>query len=1188
MNSTNYTHTRSLRCLSASPNAFLAALFAALFCVGFSLPAAGQKGGGGSAGPGPTGGGFSDEDYQSAPTPTLYVVPYAHLDTEWRWEYPQVIGEYLPKTMHDNFALIEKYPHYVFNFSGANRYRMMKEYYPADYDKLKKYVAARRWFPAGSSMEENDVNNPSAESIIRQILYGKEYFRKDFGKTSAEYMLPDCFGFPASLPSILAHTGIKGFSTQKLSWHSGARVGGPGSPQKTPVGIPFNVGLWLGPDGRGVIAALNATAYDSDVVDDLSNSPYWIGRAQNVGASSGDFIDYRYYGTGDIGGAPHEDSVRLMEAILTKGKTQLPLLDKNGDPVAGPPTGPLVRVGKGLLRVKQTSAEQMFLDIAPAQAARLPRYAGDLELVEHSAGSLTSEAYMKRWNRKNELLASAAESSSVAASWLGGHPYPLERLTNAWTLVMGGQFHDLIPGTATPRAFEFSWNDEALAMNQFADVLSSATGSVASALDTQAKGTAVVVYNPLSITREDVVEANVTYSGDAPKGLRAVAPNGEIAPAQVVSAANGTMKVLFLAHVPSLGYAVYDLQPDSSAPVVSAALKVADSSLENDRYRLQLDKNGDVTSLYDKSINRELLSAPIRLAISTDNPSQWPAWNMDYSDQSRAPRAFFQDAPTIRIVENGPVRVAIEVKRSAEGSTVAQTIRLSAGGAGDRVEFSNVIDWKTKEANLKAVFPLTASNSQATYNWDLGTIQRGNNDEKKYEVASHQWFDLTDKTGAFGLTVLSDCKNGSDKPSDNQLRLTLLRSPGVRGGYEDQASQDWGHHEFIFGVAGHGGDWRSSQTDWQAQRLNQPLLAFVSTTHAGALGKQFSLLTVSNSRVRVLALKKAESSDEVVVRLVELDGKPQQNVHLHFPAGISAAREINGAEEAVGAAILAKGELVTDFTPYQPRTFALKLAAPAVKIVAVDSRPLPLPYNRSIASRDGHPADGGIDDGGKALPAEMLPTDLAYNGIHFNLAPADQGKPNAVSAEGQSLDLPAGYNTVYILGAAVNGDKHVTFKLGEQPVDVLAQDWTGFIGQWDDRQWKTVEVPVPAEPAAGDTSRAAEQDRRILAWVKEHGPITRDEFAGLTPGFIKPAPVAWYASHRHASDGSNEPYAYSYLFAYRLEVPAGATTLKLPDNKDLRILSISVANEAGDLVPAQPLVDAPRQNAPAEADNHQQ
>src|SRR4029077_8680246 len=130
--------------------------------------------------------------------PTLYVVGYAHLDTEWRWEYPQVINEYIRKTMENNFQLFEKYPHYIFNFSGANRYRFMKEYFPGDFARVKKYVDQGRWFPAGSSMEEGDVNTPSAETIIRQILYGNDWFRKELGQASAEYMLPDCFGFPAS------------------------------------------------------------------------------------------------------------------------------------------------------------------------------------------------------------------------------------------------------------------------------------------------------------------------------------------------------------------------------------------------------------------------------------------------------------------------------------------------------------------------------------------------------------------------------------------------------------------------------------------------------------------------------------------------------------------------------------------------------------------------------------------------------------------------------------------------------------------------------------------------------------------------------------------------------------------------------------------------------------------------------
>jgi alpha-mannosidase len=1101
--------------------------------------------------------------------PTLYVIPYAHLDTEWRWEYPTTIKEYLPKTMRDNFALFEKYPHYVFNYSGSNRYRMMKEYYPADYAKVKQYVAAGRWFVAGSAMEESDVNNPNAESVIRQILYGTHFNRREFGYTSAEYMLPDCFGFPASLPSILAHMGIKGFSTQKLSWHSGAVTGGPGSPQDTPVGIPFNVGYWQGPDGKGVIAALNATSYSGDVTEDLTKSPEWIKRAQKNGESSGLFADFRYYGIGDTGGAPRERSVKLMEAILTKGEAALPQPGQRSQD-DGQYFGPVTKVGDGPLTVLQTTSEQMFKDIPASQVARMPKYRGDLELTEHSAGSLTSEAYLKRWNRRNEVLAGAAEEASVAADWLGGRTYPLQRLTGAWTLVMGGQFHDIIPGTSTPKAYEYAWNDQVLAMNQFAGVLSSATQAVASGLNTDSQGTPVVVYNSLNTRREDVVEASIQFPNGQPKTVRVVGSDGKEVPSQLQG-----NKVLFLAKAPSVGFSVYDVQ-SAETPYVAptAELKVSDSSLENARYSIMVDQNGDVSSIYDKLVKKELLSSPARLALTTDKPSQWPAWNMDWTDEQKPPRAYIGGAAKIRVVEDGPVRVALEVTREAEGSKIAQTIRLSAGDSGNRVEFGNVLDWRTAEANLKATFPLSASNPLATYNWDIGTIQRGNDDEKKFEVASHQWFDLTDKSGTYGVTILSDAKNGSDKPNDNTLRLTLVRTPGIseRAGYSDQATQDWGHHEFVYGLAGHAGDWRQGQTDWQALRLNVPLVAFQATKHQGALGKNFSLLNVNSDRVRVMAVKKAEESDEVVIRLVEIDGKAQQNVHVAFAAPIIAAREVNGQEMPLGDATIAEGELVTSFGPYEPRTFAVKLASATAKVAAPKSQPVELTYEKSVATLDGHPSTGAFDSNGRALPAEMLPTELAYNGISFHLAKATG--PNAVIPRGQTITLPAGkFNRVYVLAASAEGDQKATFRVGDCATDLTIQNWTGYIGQWDNRMWKTVEQPTPPEPAADDNSPAAQRARRTLEYVKTHGPLTRDEFAGLTPGFIKPASVAWFASHRHGSDGSNEAYDYSYLYGYTLDVPANAKTITLPNNSRIRILAITVADESDSVQTAQSLYD---------------
>ena len=1112
-----------------------------------------------------------------AKQPSVYAVAYAHLDTEWRWEYPQVIREYLSKTMRNNFMFFEKYPDYIFNFSGANRYRLMKEYYPDDYKRLQHYVAAGRWFPAGSSMEESDVNSPSAESIFRQVLYGNDFFRRDFGKASAEYMLPDCFGFPASLPSILAHAGVKGFSTQKLTWGSSAPAGGWNSPEHTPEGTPFNVGIWEGPDGRSVIAAVNPGSYAAELSTDLTKplpadarskrgktdednkwwlfQDDWARRAQNNGEVSGLFTDYHYYGTGDIGGGPSERSIQLLEATLHKGEFPVPAY--NGEERAGA-AGSAVRVGYGSVRVISSNADQMFLDIG-SNTAHLPRYKGEMELTNHSAGSLTSEAYQKRWNRKNELLADAAEKASLAAAWLGGRAYPQKRLNDAWTLVMGGQFHDIMAGTATPQSYNYAWNDDVIAMNQFAGVLQDASSTVIAAMDTRGAGTPIIVYNPLNTAREDVVQADVEAVGGA--NVHVVGPDGK----EVLAQSHGD-ELLFLAKAPSVGFAVYHVQEGAPA-AQSSELRVTESSLENARYRVQIDQNGDVSSIFDKNLNKELLSSPARLALLSEHPKQWPAWNMDYEDQMRAPRAYVSGPAKVRVVEHGPVRVALEIERETEGSKFVQTISLSAGDAGNRIEFANDIDWNTKEAALKAVFPLNFTNENATYNWDVGTIERPTNTEKKFEVPSHQWFDLTDKSGNGGVTVLSDCKYGSDKPDDHTLRLTLIYTPGLGNGwtdYADQTTQDWGHHTIVYGIAAHDGNWRTGRTDWQGYRLNQPLIAFSAPAHEGGIGKQLSLLTVDNPAVRVLAMKKAEHSDEVVVRVVETDGRAAKDVHLKFAAPVLESREINGQELPLAQATTASGTLTTSFTPFQLHTFAVKLAPSQAHVAPAKFASVPLKYDTSVATFDGKPAEGCMDcpyndpsaDGqGHAYPAEMLPTTLDFDGVEFRIAPS--GKNDAIVACGQKVDLPAGqFNRAYVLAAAV-GDQNASFDLGGKTTRFAIPDWSGFVGQWDSRNWNIHEETVPAH------DKEPESKKTVM------------DFTGkIDPGFIKRADIAWYASHRHNADGSNEAYSYSYLFAFPIDLPAGTRTLTLPNNDKVRVLAITVANDHAAAQPVQPLYDA--------------
>lgn len=1150
-------------------------------------------------------------------TPTLYVVGYAHLDTEWRWEYPQVIDEYLPNTMHQNFDLFQKYPHYIFNFSGANRYRLMKEYYPADFARLQQYVTEGRWFPAGSSMEEGDVNAPSAESIIRQILYGNDWFRKELGRASAEYMLPDCFGFPADLPTILAHAGVKGFSTQKLTWGSSAPGGGPDSIEETPEGTPFNVGVWVGTDGESVLAALNPGSYSGGIYTDLSQplpalqpdaaldsvrdqlqqlsnkldaedssgqklqpddvqhfvalrnqlngfekarqdeelsrfQRDWAARVQNNGKVTGVLTDYHYYGTGDIGGSPAEDSVRRLEAIVTHGQTPIPPPDYVRFSDEARPNWPDQSVGNGPVHVVSATAEQMFLDITPSERDRLPQYTGEMELTNHSAGSLTSQAYQKRWLRKEEVLADAAEKASVTASWLGGRAYPLARLNNAWTLVMGGQFHDLAAGTATPKAYEFAWNDDVIAMNQFAGVLGSATQAVASALDTKTEGIPIVVYNPLNIARQGIVSADVNFPGGAPGNVSVTGPDGRPVPAQI-----SDRKVIFLATVPSVGYAVYSVRAAAGSPAVSD-LHVSENTLENRYYRVRIDSNGDIASVFDMRIGKELLAAPMRLAISYDNPRQWPAWNMDWDQEQAPPKAYVGGPASIRVVEDGPARVALQITRETGGSKFVQTVRLAAGDAGRRVEIANAIDWKTRESNLKAVFPLTAHNQKATYNLGIGAIQRPSARPRKFEVLGHQWVDLTDASGAWGATILTDCKNGSDKPNDNTIRLTLIRTPGVQGGYADQATQDIGHHEFIYGIAGHADDWQAAQTDWQGQELNDPLVAFTTSSHPGQLGRQFSLIHISNPRVRIMALKKAETSDEIVLRMVELDGKPQSDVRISFAAPIRSAREVNGQEQPLGPATVKDGSLVTSFTAFQPRTFALTLSAASTHVPPVQSVPVALHYDLAAASNTGDPVAGGMDGHGDAFPAEMLPRTIDYHGVAFHLAPEHTGTPDAVVAKGQTIQLPAGdFNRAYILAAAMDGDQQAAFRVRDQATTLSVEDWGGFIGQWDDRVWQAGDVTTPARPG-----RPAQTEHDDYA-----------KLLGIRPGYIKRAQLAWYCSHHHDAAGKNVAYAYSYLFAYPIDLPPGTRSITLPDNDRVRVFAISVARENPATAPVQPLYD---------------
>ncbi|CAN5710802.1 hypothetical protein BH11PLA1_BH11PLA1_09530 [soil metagenome] len=1061
--------------------------------------------------------------------PTLFTVGYAHLDTEWRWSYVKTIREFIPNTMRKNLALFEKYPGYVFNFTGSRRYQMMQEYYPEDYAKVKAAIAKGRWFPAGSSVDEGDANVPNAESQVRHTLYGNRYFRREFGVASDEFMLPDCFGFPAALPSMLAHCGIKGFSTQKLTWGS-------------PVGIPFKVGVWEGPDGRSVIAALDPGAYVGEVKENLANSASWLKRVNTNGGKSGVFTDYHYFGTGDQGGAPTEPSVKNIQASIGSD---------------------------GPLKIICGPADWMFKMIPEERVKSLPRYKGELLLTEHSAGSITSQAYMKRWNRKNELLADATERASVAAWWSGALDYPAQRLEDAWTLVLGAQMHDILPGTSLPRAYDYAYNDEALASNMFAQTLTSATGALAAQLDTAVSGTPIVVYNAVALGREDAVAIPVPRELSADAIPAVFGPDGKEVVSQVSSGADGTPRLVFMARVEPCSWSVYDVRarrekgPDS-------VVRASERSLENEKYLVTIDDNGDISSILDKVRNAELLAGPARLALQYEKPSYWAAWNMDWKDRQKAPRAYVTGPAQVRVIEGGPARASIEITREFEGSIYRQTLSLAAGSAemgGDTLRVDCDIDWLTRESSLRASFPLADAGSSATYDLQVGTITRGNNSKDRFENPAHLWMDLTGRKGR-GVSILNDCKFGSDKPSDGELRLTLLYTPGVTSDFFDQAVQDLGKHQIAYGIYSHAGDWRSGRTHARALRFNQPLSAFAVAKHPGGLGRSLSLVSVDSQQVMVSALKKAEDSDEVIIRLRETAGSPQANVRVRFPWPVLSAREVDGQERPLGPAKTASGALIADIHGYGLRAYAVKLQEPRAAASHPAATPLELPFNVDVISTNAARNDGAME-GDMAYPTEQVPAHAVIDGVPVNFGASTAGAKNALAGAAAKIKLPAGATRVLLLAAArseapVKSDSAARF-IGGATTETEFAPWRGFIGQWDTRGWGG-EVPEEA-----------------YAWT--------NPLVSITPGYVRRTPVAWFASHYHLPK-SDAYYQYCYIYSYWLEVPAGVTEIELGADGNIAIFAATaVTSGCEPAVALTPLVDdlkshvqdAPRILAPAEA-----
>lgn len=941
----------------------------------------------------------------------VYTVATAHLDTVWRWNLATSIEKYLPDTISKNFYLIQKIPNYSFNFEGAYRYKLIKEYYPDFFEQIQDYVGHGQWHLSGSGYENGDVNIPSPEAIFRNILLGNSFFEENFGKRTTDLFLPDCFGFGLALPTIARHANLVGFTTQKLSWGCA-------------YGRPFSLGKWTGVDGSEIFAALNPGSYanefnqirtDKTILEELSDAK----KAKTVPWLQ------KLHGDGDKGGSPSESSaVEVSNGVVSNGKSSI--------------------------KVISASSDQIFNDLQllpDEEKDALPECKTELLMTTHGTGCYTSRTMGKRLNRKCENLADQCERSCVAAEQVSDYKYPKVTIKTAWERVLAHQFHDDITGTSTMEVCNNSWNDYFKSLNNFQNEFTASVDAIACHMDTSwVLGVALIVNNSVAIDRNDAVHATVRMNENSPYVNVFDSKNNEVK-SQIVSKRGKTFEIIFEAEVKSIGYAVYDVRPSGKKCDLPTTLKITEHSLENEKYSVVFNKNGDIASIVDKKLKQQILDAPIKLALLKDIGSfSYPSWEINYSEIMADPVAF-ANTPIFTIVHDGIGKITLQIARTVNGSTFNQYVSLTENSQYISVE--NHVDWQSRRTMLKVQFPFASHNENATYDLGLGTINRPTNTETLYEVPAQKWADLSSDNKSFGVSVFSDSLTGWDKPSKNMLRLTCIHTPA--GAFTKEARQDLqdlGSNKFGFAIFSHLGDY-TLDTQIQSELYTNQLTAFqCSHKNPGELGTSWSFAKISEPNVLVRAIKIAEKGEKIIVRVNEAIGKNHNNVKLIFSDEIATAEEVFASEEYLREASIKDGGIIFNIKHFEVKTFAITLKKNGNKSTVFKSIPMELEYNVDVITNNFNRKLTTMAASGVSLPQELFPEEITFKGINFKLG-KHQERYNALVPRGQHIAIPHGMNKMFILASCVREDRELIFFADNKPREITIHSFFEPIGQWE-------------------------------------------------------------------------------------------------------------------------------------------
>ncbi|MBM7551532.1 alpha-mannosidase [Thalassobacillus pellis] len=754
---------------------------------------------------------------------TLHMIGNAHLDPVWLWQWQEGFQE-TKATFRSALDRLKEYDDFVFTSSSAVMYEWVENNHPEMFQEIKERVKEGRWQICGGWWLQPDCNIPSGESFARQGLYGQRYFQEKFGVTANVGYNVDSFGHAGMLPQILKKSGMDHYVFMR-----------PGPHEK---GLPGRLFWWESDDGSQVMTfqiPFEYTTWGKDLEKHVHRC------AKEIKEPVDELMSF--YGVGNHGGGPTIENIESIKRLNEQEDTPTLLF----------------------------SSPNQFFESVKEKETPLPVVHHDLQ--NHAKGCYSVHSPVKKWNREAENLLAAAEKFSVIAERTTGQPYPND-YGKAWKNVLFNQFHDILAGTSLESAYEDARNMHGEAMTIGERGLNYAVQSLSWDIDIeQEEGmTPIVVFNPHSWDVKTNVEIEFTRLKE---DQLLTDENGNEVPIQVVQStatANGRNRLSFIAEVPSLGYRVYKVVSNHSRKD-QPAVKANDNSLENERYRLEINpETGFIRSLFDKQEQFEVFAGEAARPVVIEDTSD--TWSHDVIRYDKELGEF--KPVSIKRVEHGPVKSVIRVISEYGQSKFVQEFAMYKDLHYIDVKVS--IDWRENFKALKLKYPVNVTHRRATYAVPYGHAVRETNGE---EQPGQSWIDVSgtikETGGRYGLSIANDAKYSYDVDG-NEMNITVLRSP-IYAHHDPLIPDPDGYYSFIdqgiqhfrYTLLPHTDSWEQAGTVKHAAEINRRPTALLETYHKGSLPQVNSFASVDQDNVIITAMKKAEDNDDMIVRFYETD-----------------------------------------------------------------------------------------------------------------------------------------------------------------------------------------------------------------------------------------------------------------------------------------------------------------------------